>query len=233
MLSLKLGLSLNSSNYPSSSAWSPTDESSLEAWYQKGVGVTEVSGKLSAWSDSSTNSKNITQTSAAARPDYSNGVVTFTAADNEFLNITPDIDLSGEFTIGIKAFPTAASINHTLLGHSGGSTEFDEFIKYATSTKMTIRVSGSTGHINLVGGEGTFGDNNLVLTRDSSNVIRLHKDGTLITDSTTLSGTISVNIIGNRGTGVNDFEGNLEELQFFSSTSSALTANVNARLAGL
>ena len=48
MLALKQGLSLNSSNYPSGSAWSPTDESSLEAWYQRGVGVTESGGDITA-----------------------------------------------------------------------------------------------------------------------------------------------------------------------------------------
>ena len=41
MLALKLGLSLTSSNNPG--GWLPTDEASLDAWYQnkKGVSVPE------------------------------------------------------------------------------------------------------------------------------------------------------------------------------------------------
>tara|TARA_R100000664_G_C2722833_1_gene115767 strand:+ start:108 stop:794 length:687 start_codon:yes stop_codon:yes gene_type:complete len=228
MLALKLGLSLNSSKYPSSSAWSPTDESSLEAWYQKGVGVTESGGDISAWADSSTNGNNIT-TTAGRRPAYSNGVLTFTAANEDFLSMGSHVILTGEFTVGFKAQPTATNV--VLLGNDGGSTEDNDFFKYTDFTQFTIRINGTTKQFL---DSGTYGDDYIVITRDSSNLITIHRNGTALSDTETLSGTVNIDIVGFRGgTELNDYEGTVEELQFFSSTSSALTANVNARLAGL
>ena len=230
MLALKLGLSLNSSNYPSCGAWSPTDESSLLAWYQKGVGVTESGGDITAWADSSTNGNNIT-TTAGRRPAYSNGVLTFTAANEDFLSMGSEVTMTGEFTIGYKAEPTATNV--VLLGNDGAGDANNDFFKYATSTQVTIKINNVAKQFEIT--SGSFLQNDyIVITRDSSNLITIHKNGTALSDTETLSGTVNIDIVGFRGEGeLNDYEGTIEELQFFSSTSSALTANVNARLAGL
>ena len=227
MLALKLALSLNSSKYPSSGAWSPTDESCLEAWYQRGVGVTESGGDITAWSDSSTNGNNIT-TSVGNRPAYSSGVLTFTGANDDFLSMGSTLDFTGEFTIGYIANPTGLG---ALIGNSGSSGTDADFIKYQSTTRMTIKIDNVAKQFDLA--SGTWGDDYIVVTRDSSNLITVHKNGTALADTETGTGTVKINIIGHRGGGLNDYTGTAEEFQFYSSTSATLTANVNARLASL
>jgi len=227
MLSLKQGLSLSSIKGGSAAAWSPTDESSLEAWYQRGEGITLNGSDVSQWADSSTNTHNMVQATATEQPAYSSGVLTFTAADTTNLESASDIVFTGEFTIGFIANPSTSNLS--LLGHNGAA--FAEFIKYASLTKMTFKIDGTTQHINL--SSGTFGDDYIVITRDSSNVIRLYKNGVLEIDTATLSGTADINALGVRAVDKNPFDGTMEEFQFYSSTSAALTANVTARLASL
>jgi len=227
MLALKLGMSLVSSNKGGAAAWTPTDETSLEAWYQRGVGIVAPTGTVRQWNDSSSNSHTMVQATTTEQPAYSNGVLTFTAADVTNLESASDIVFTGEFTIGFIAHPSTSNLS--LLGHNGAA--FAEFIKYASLTKMTFKLDGTTQHINL--SSGTFGDDYIVITRDSSNVIRLYKNGVLEIDTATLSGTADINALGVRAVDKNPFDGTMEEFQFYSSTSAALTANVTARLASL
>ena len=101
MLSLKQGLSLDSIRLQGK--WSPTDEASLEAWYQKGGGIALNGTDVDTWSDSSGNSNTMRQTTEANQPAYSAGVLTFDATTGDFLSLAAgDIALAAAFTIGIK-----------------------------------------------------------------------------------------------------------------------------------
>ena len=229
MLALKLALSLNSSKYQSSGAWTPTDESSLEAWYQRGVGIELNGSDVSQWGDSSTNDNHAIQTDSVQQPAYSNGVLTFVNADNNNLDLTTRISFTGAFTIGFRAFPSIDNI--CIIGDTGGGASFDEFLKYTLLTRLSIKIDGSVKHLNL--DSGTFGDDYIVITRDSSDVVKLHKNGVLQVDTATASGTADINVIGNRDGSRNAFTGTMEEFQFYSDTNATLTANVNARLASI
>jgi hypothetical protein len=55
----------------------------------------------------------------------------------------------------------------------------------------------------------------------------------LQSDTEVLSGTADIDAIGVRKTDLNPFNGTISEVEIFSSTSAALTANVNTRLASL
>ena len=107
MLALKLGLSLVSTR--KLGEWSPDDETSLEAWYQKGVGITLNGSDVSSWGDSSgTAANDMVQATATEQPAYSAGVLTFASADTNNLQTSgADIDLTGDFTIGVKLHLTA------------------------------------------------------------------------------------------------------------------------------
>ena len=87
-------------------AWSPTDESSVEAWYSKGVGVTLNGSNISQWADSSGNGINMAQAVASAQPAYSSGVLTFDGSDDH-LTSTGQISITGDFVIGVVLNPTS------------------------------------------------------------------------------------------------------------------------------
>ena len=226
MLSLKLGLSLNSSKYLSS-AWSPTDESSLEAWYQKGEGITTVSDKVSAWADSSSNNIDMAQTTAGNRPSYSSGVLTFDNTATNYLQTSSQISLSGDFTIGAKLKPeTNVGVVVADLTTSG------EFIRFNTTTSLRVRIDSGV-NTDIPKDSGNYLEEAYMVLTRSSNVLTLYWKGVAQSTTPTLSGTADVDGIGARKPSNNPYDGEMSEIQIYSSSSAELTANVNARLASL
>jgi len=227
MLALKLGLSLVST--PLLGGWSPDDETSLEGWYQNAVGITLNGSDVSAWADSSSNGYDMVQATAAEQPAYSGGVLTFVSADKNNLQTAGQISLTGDFTIGFMFNPAIAGPGTILADNAGGSAG-QEFIKYTSSTNLRIKIDSSTANIPL--DSGSFGDDYIVLTR-VSNVLTLWKNGVAQSTTPTLAGTSDIDAIGVRESDNDYFDGTIEEIQIYSSSSSTLTSNVNDRLSTL
>ena len=227
MLSLKQGLSLESIRLQGK--WSPDDESSLEAWYQKGEGVTLNGSDVSTWADSSgTAANNMVQATATEQPAYSGGVLTFVSADkNNLQTSSANISLSGDFTIGAKIHIAAGE--GVLLADN---TTVGEFIRFTSTTNLRIRIDNTTA-VNIVKDSGTWlEDAYMVLTR-VSDVITLNWKGVEQADTETLSGTADIDAIGVQRIDSNPLNGTISEIQIYSSSSASLTANVNDRLSTL
>ena len=224
MLALKQALSLVSMK--TLGGWSPSDETSLVAWYKNQAGITLNGADVSEWSDSSSNSHDMVQATASEQPLYSAGELTFDAADTQNLQTQRQISLTGEFTIGMRIRPS--SFNNVILGDN---TTPNEFFKFTANNKIVVKIDGTL--VNLFLDSGTFGDDYLVLTRDSSNVIRLYQNGTIQASSPTIGGTSDIDAIGVRATDINAYDGNVSEIQIYRATSTALTANVNNRLSNI
>ena len=229
MLSLKQGLSLDSIRLQGK--WSPTDEASLEAWYQNKVGITLNGSDVSKWEDSSDNNIDMVQATASEQPAYtvSSGALTFVSANSEHLQTTGQISLSGDFTIGM-VFKPSISAPGTILGDNAGGTVGHEFFKYTSTTNLRVKIDNSTANITL--DSGTFGDDYIVLTR-ASNTLTLWKNGVAQSDTETLSGTADIDAIGVRLTDQDYLDGVIKEIQIYSSSSTALTTNINDRLSTL
>ena len=226
MLSLKQGLSLSSKK--ALGGWTPTDESSLEAWYQNEVGITLNGSDAQTWADSSTNSYDMIQDTATEQPAYSGGVLTFVSADNNNLQTVNDpakqISLTGDFTIGAKLQLTI--VGGVLLGDN---TTSGEFIRFTSETNLRIRIANTTA-INITKDSGTFlEDAYMVLTR-SSDVLTLYWNGVAQADTESKSGTSLIDAIGVQRTDLNGFDGTIKEIQIYSSSSADLIDNINKRL---
>ena len=224
MLALKQALSLVSSKSLGGS-WSPYDETSLEAWYQNAVGIDLNGSDVSEWEDSSTNGYNMVQATATEQPAYSAGVLTFVSADTNNLQTTGQISLTGDFTIGIKCFPT--EFNNVIIADN---TTTNEFFKFTTTSQFRVKIDGTTQNITL--DSGIFGNDYLVITR-ASNVLTLHQNGTAQSSTPTLAGTADIDAIGVRTPDTNPYAGTIKEIQIYSSSSAGLTANINDRLSTL
>ena len=226
MLQQRLGLSLPTIKKLGS--WSPIDQKTLLAWYQYQVGITLNGSDVSEWADSSDNSFDMLST-GTEQPAYSGGVLTFVSADQNNLqtdSTLPQIVLTSDFTIGIKLNP-AISDPGTILGDN---TTANEFFKYTTSTNLRIKIDGSTANIPL--DSGTFGDDYIVITRVSS-VVTLWHNGTAQSTTATLAGNCDIDAIAVRNSDNNYLDGTISEIQIYTSSTAALTANVNARLSTL
>ena len=226
MLALKLGLSLVSNR--KLGAWSPDDESSLEAWYQNKVGISLSGADVSEWADSSSNGIDMVQATASEQPAYDppTGTLTFVSANDEHLQTSGQIELSGDFTIGV-IFNPSISAPGTLLGDN---TTSNEFFKYTSTTNLRLKIDGSIGNLPL--DSGTFGDDYIVITR-VSDVLTLWKNGVAQSTTPTLAGTADIDAIGVRNSDQDYLDGTIEEIQIYSSSSADLTTNVNDRLASI
>jgi len=224
MLALKQGLSLVSTRVLG--GWQPSDETGLEAWYKFQTGISLNGSDVSAWADSSENSFDMVQATASEQPAYSDGVLTFDSGDINNLQSSSTVELSGAFTIGYRAYPTA--FNNVIVGDNVLN---NEMIKYTSSSKITIKIDGTNKNLNL--DSGTFGDDYIVIARDSSNVITLYRNGTAQSVTATLAGTANINAIGVRDGDKNPYNGTISEIQIFDTESSAITANVNTYLSNI
>ena len=223
MLALKQALSLVSTKV--GGGWSPTDESSLEAWYQNQVGITLNGSDVSQWDDSSSNGRDMVQADATEQPAYSAGALTFDSGNKTNLQTTSQISVTDDFTLGIKMFPTTT--NGTFIADN---TTANELFKISGSSQITIKIDGSQIALDL--DSGSFGDDYIVLTR-ASDVFTLYRNGVAQSTTQTLAGTIDIDAIGIRRTDVNGFDGTIEEVQIYSVSNATLTANINARLSTL
>jgi len=226
MLAQRLGLSINSTR--PLGKWSPDDESSLEAWYQNRVGITLSGSDVSQWADSSSNSYDVRQITATEQPAYNDttGALTFVNADTNNLQSASQLSLAGEFTIGIRLYPT--SFSNVVIA---SNTTDNEFIKITANNKIRIKVDGSAADFDL--NDGTFDDDYIVFTRNAEDLITLWKNGVAQDDTETRAGTVDMDCIGVRKTDLNAYAGTIKEIQIYSSTSAALTANINDRLSTL
>ena len=229
MLSLKQSLSLNS-NRALGGVWTPASEGTdLVAWYKNKEGITLNGSDVSAWADSSSNSHDMVQATASEQPAYnaSTGALTFDKTAAQSLQTTSQISISSDFTVGVRLDPSA--INVIVLGDN---TTNNEFFKISNSTTLRFKTDGT--HVDITVNDGDLtADNYLVVTRNSSNLVSLYVNGTLQTDTETLAGTVDIDSIGVRATDANPYDGIIQEVQIYDSTSAALTANVNDYLSNL
>ena len=228
---LKLGLDLSLSSIRPQGVWSPDDEASLVAWYQKEVGISLNGSDVSEWKDSSSNTYDMLQATATEQPAYSAGVLSFVAADNNHLQtvagVAGQISLTDDFTLGFRINP-----NTTNGAFIGDNTSSNEYFKFATASRISFKIAGSAS-TNLDLASGTFGDDYLVITRSSDVLTLYHNGSPQLAGTATVAGTALIDCIGVRRIDINDYEGDISEIQIYSSTSAALTANVNDRLATL
>jgi len=225
MLALKLGLSLN--NTKSLGGWQPSDETGLEAWYKNQAGITLNGSDVSAWADSSTNSFDMVQATASEQPAYNSGDIDFTPANTTNLQSASDITLSGVFTVGIKLEPDVFNV-----AVMGSNTSTNEFFKITSTTNLRFKTDGS--QVDMTIDSGTLITAlNLVITRNSSDLITLYLDGVAQADTETLAGTADINAIGVRATDANPYDGTISEIQIYDTESTALTANVSTYLSNI
>ena len=222
MLALKQALSLSSTKILG--AWSPGQEASLVAWYQYQTGITLNGSDVSEWADY-TGVYGMKQLALIKQPGYLEvyGTLTFDSADTQFLQTGGQITLAGDFTIGFRVEATGTLLGTVL----GDNTTSNEFMRFNGINSFRVNIDGTAQNFVI----NTTGENYYVLTR-SGTTVTLHQNGVALSPTRTFSGTADIDTIGDSNSSAS-FNGTMKEIQIYSSTSAALTANVNSRLAGL
>tara|TARA_R110001583_G_scaffold25400_6_gene91972 strand:+ start:157 stop:834 length:678 start_codon:yes stop_codon:yes gene_type:complete len=224
---LKLGLALSLSTIKHMGAgWEPSDEARLNAWYKYNTGITLNGSDVSSWADQSSNGFDMNQATATEQPAFVSGYLNFNSGDTNNLQTSGQISLTGEFTIGIKFYPDA--FNNTVIADN---TTSNEFFKLTNSSRLAVKIDGSTKNMDLDSGD--FADSYIVLTRNAANLMTLYHNGVAQSATQTLGGTSDIDAIGVRKTDVNPYSGRIYEIQIFALSSADLTANVNNYLSSI
>lgn len=225
---LKLGLDLS---LGTNGGWTPEAESSLEAWFENktniGFQAAPNTDRVFSWLSPSTVQLFVTA-SVAESPRYvpATGAMMFDPSATQHMSGT-QISLSGEFTIGIRL-----NVNNPGGVVLGDNDADGEFFRIFSTTKLRVKIDNATA-VDLELDSGVWGDGYMVVTR-VSDVLTLWWNGVEQTTATpTLTGTADIDSIGVRKTNLNPFDGSVSEVQVFSSTSDALTKQVNQRLSSI
>jgi len=237
-MSLGLGLGIDKSG---KSAWLPSDESTLEAWYKNGTGITVDVG-VSQWVDSSKNSYTMGQSTDAEQPAYSaGGTLHFDESASQSLVSSTAIGgvrgLEEEFVIGFKIDPDEH--NTVVLGHT--STQ-SEMIKLLNASTIRIKPSTSNVDFTMESGHDVKDDSSWIIVRKNNDEVSVYKDmdGILVQqdDTKACAGDFVLDTIGRRaGETPNYFDGTIKEIVIFKDVadadSDALRDNLYARLKNL
>jgi len=234
---LGLGNSLTSGY---TDGWSPSDESSLEAWYRNKVGITLESGteNVSQWADQSGNGYDMVQADKGEQPAYNvlNGALTFDpTSDTQNLALAggaspSNMTLDAAFVVGIKMDP--AAISTVILGSNSLA---NEMFKLQSSTVIRLKNDESGNQDFTLDSGDTKDDAYWVVARDGSNNTTIYKDGVANpSESISITGTFDIDAIGVRRTDLNPFNGTVKEVVIFKGVyDTDLIANVNDRLSKL
>jgi len=230
----RTGLSLSTQT-----AWSPEQEASLVAWYQYQTGITLNGSDVSGWDNSVpiTNQNfglyHLTQTAVSpqTRPEYTNGVISFNGT-GDCLNVTGQIQLTGDFTIGFKVKNTATNV--TIYG---SNSVHGEFLRFSNNINIKIIIDNAitldfpiSNQVNLLA--------YYTISRSNNNYYLTQNGGGLISPNIPApipitSPVINIDAIGVRKTNTNFYKGEMSEIQIYNSSSQTLINNVNTRLASL
>jgi len=237
-MSLGLGLGIDKSG---KSAWLPSDESTLEAWYKNGTGITVDVG-VQRWVDSSKNSYTMEQSTDTKQPAYSAGTLTFDPDASQSLVSSTAIGgvrgLEEEFIIGFKIDPEEH--NTIVLGHT--STQ-SEMIKLLNASTIRVKPSTSNVDFTMESGHDVKDASSWIIVRKSNDEVTVYKDvggDNLVQqdDAKACAGDFILDSIGRRaGETPNYFDGTMKEIVIFKDVEDAdsddLRDNLYARLKSL
>ena len=227
---LGLGNSLTS-GYVSS--WSATDEDSLEAWWQYASYLGFDGGSVGAgysideWQDQSGNSYDMIQDTDAEQPVYfplTHAGLEFTSGNASTLALASGhITLDGNFIIGLKIKPDVSGV--TVFGSNSISNEI-----FKLFNDTTIRLKNDSASADFVlGSESTTDSSYYVMSRDSSNVVTVYKDGTgadFVDNTQTITGTFDINCMGRKAGTANYYDGLILEMVIFKGNTDAATSDI-------
>tara|TARA_R110001599_G_C12129423_1_gene649614 strand:- start:158 stop:838 length:681 start_codon:yes stop_codon:yes gene_type:complete len=226
MLALKLGQSLSSSK---NSAWLPTDESSLVAWYRKASELDlEPSPGVKTWGNSEGDSTlRMGQSTVSEQPTFANGVVTFDPANTQNLQTTGQISLTGSFMVGMKINPSTYA--GVILGDN---TSVGEFFKLTSND--TIRVKIDSSQVDLTLDSGTWdSDIPIIIARAGTTLVLFYNGVLQSTTGGIISGTADIDTIGVRRVDLNPYDGTITEIQIYNDYDVNMIAKINTRLSPL
>jgi hypothetical protein len=186
------------------SVWNPTKSDDLVLWLAYNTNIA-VSGVLvDSWRTNVAGStKQYSQSTASYKPTFSTATATnlgvlFDGTDNYLEG--DQITLTDEFVVGVKFTISDASVTNDVV--TGDMDTANNFIRINDQDTIGVKTSGSQKTIDM--NTTVFTDqsmNNMVVGRDSSDVLSVWLDGRKQTDTATSEGDFLIDGLGARNSG--------------------------------
>ena len=204
----------------SSGAFSITDVSNLQLWLAFNTAQETIENGIQ-WSDSSGNANNSAQTNNDHEGAFAGGAYRTDAGANDHLEFTSTINLTGAYHI-FMAINLSEQTNETFISSSNSSTSFAR-LGQGSSTTMRLRQNTSSNQDDITMSVAFGTDLALIeVTRDSSNDIKVIRNGTQVGTSSSQAGTFIAEQISAHSAGLSSAE--IHEVVIFSSSLSGSDA---------
>ena len=229
-----LGLGLSVTSDSGLIEWRPSMETSCLGWWPTNGTYTLNESAVAGWEDDSGSGNHLIQEDEATQPSgVSGGAVTFDGGtSNQHLDMTTQLTLVGPMTIGIL-LNAQDTTNRIIFGDDDTA---NNWIRISTESVMQFKFNTSGSKSLTLDVGTTFGGQQyLVITKDSSDVLRMYVDGVLQenTISIGIDGDLLLDNMGIRDGGANEYGGTISEAMIFRTQDDALTDNIHTRLAAL
>ena len=236
-----LGLGSNVTSGYMSEFETLTDASGLSLWLKNNVGITESTGTVLSWADSSGNGNNATQTDINVRAVKEGGGLDFEESDGDHYDLASAITIAENqgFCLAVVIDQETDTLNTIL------SKEPNDVIQISAHSITITTNDGGSVTTTAAFATNTFaaGSKMLVMINRSDgadNKFSFYKNGTQISTASAGSDNelqgenpygFDVNVIGTRPVAGNFFDGIIYELAFWNKgLSESEIADVNSYL---
>lgn len=152
------------------------------------------------------------------------------------MKLASEVTFTGTYTFSIWLKPVSGNEGFICTGNAGSSGPWMDWYGAAYGNSLVVRNMGSPGSAGGSIVTGTW--YNVLLIRDSSNVVKLYVDGSQAGSNSSFTGTAAFSWFGARATGGGSgaggtfFNGHLDEIAFWDSDqTSNLAAIYNSGVA--
>ena len=207
-----LGLGNSVLSMPYVSSGFNINDLSPEVWLAFNTGQGAITDGI-RWNDQSANENHASQTTDAQEGAFSSGVYRTDAGSNDNLDFSSQINLTGAYHI-FMAINLSEQTNETFLSSTNSSTSFMR-LGQGSSTTMRLRQNTSSNQDDITMSVAFGTDLALIeVLRDSSNDIKVIRNGTQVGTSSSQSGTFEANQISAHSNGLSSAE--IHEVVIFS-----------------
>ena len=183
-----------------------------EVWLAFNTGQVNIADGI-RWNDQSNNENSASQTTNAQEGAFSSGVYRVDAGSNDNLDFASQIDLTGAYHV-FMALNLSEQTNETFLSSTNSSTSFMR-LGQGSSETMRLRQNGSSNQADITMSVAFGTDLALIeVARDSSNDVKVIKNGTSVGTASSQAGTFEANQIGASSNGLTSAE--INEVVIFS-----------------
>tara|TARA_R110002167_G_scaffold80125_4_gene220387 strand:- start:177 stop:863 length:687 start_codon:yes stop_codon:yes gene_type:complete len=207
---MKLGIGLGNAKV-SSGVFSPSDSSNLELWYKNGVG-----NATTGWTDSASGA---THTGLApfgheAVQVSGGGVELSSANGGDYFDFT-QIEISGTFTMLWVIEMSAYTSQNTIF-----SANQSNWIEHQTEGQVRLKLGNASNVLQFTNsGHFATGEKYIItLSRDSSGLFTMHKNGDLLSQTSSQTNTLDfiIDTLGIRNDNDRAFDGDIYEVLVYS-----------------